>query len=339
VPGEFEDIEPMKQIVLATRNGSVVRLSDVGRVEDGFKETSRYIAVNGERGALLMIQKQSEANTVEVARAVQERLDELTKRLPPDIKIVIAMDSSEDIERTIKDLATTLWQGGLLAMAVVLIFLRRWRATLVIALTIPFSLILAIVAIFFLGYTINMMSLFGMIIAIGMIVDNAIVILENITRHREQGERPNEGAVFGTSEVAMAITASTLTTICIFFPIIFVKGITKIIFSEFAIVVCVVLLGSLFSAILLTPMLSAKLMARSNSKSGRGRLFETSEKAFDALSDYYARLLGWALGHRKIVILIALALFASSVLLFPLIGRDSAGNESNQPHNRRRNPL
>ncbi|MDY7011478.1 MAG: efflux RND transporter permease subunit [Planctomycetota bacterium] len=322
VPGEFEDVEPMKQIVLAARNGSVVRLSDVGTVEDGFAEVQRHITINGGPGAIIMVQKQSQANTVEVAAAVRNRMAELVKRLPPDIQIVNVMDSSEDIEQVISDLSTTLLQGGLLAMAVVLIFLRRWRATAVVALTIPFSLILAIVAIYFLGYTINMMSLFGMIIAVGMIVDNAIVILENITRHREEGERPNEGAVFGALEVAMAITASTLTTVCIFFPILFVRGITKIIFTEFAVVVCVVLFGSLASAILLTPMLSAKLLGRMKPGAKQGRLFQMSENAFNTLSDWYSRLLGWALGHRKTVIVLAVLLFAGSLLLLPYLGSE-----------------
>lgn len=323
VPGEFKDVGPMRDIVLASRNGSVVRLSDVSTIQDGFKETQRYITINSEPGAVFMVQKQSGANTVQVARAVKKRLESLKKRLPPDVHIMNVMDSSEDIERAINDLARTLLIGGLLAMVVVLVFLRRSRATLVIGLTIPFSLILTVILIYFLGYTINMMTLFGMVIAIGMIVDNAIVILENITRHREQGERPKEGAVYGASEVAMAITASTLTTICIFFPILFVKGITKILFTEFAVVVCVTLLASLFSAITLTPMLSSTLLAREKfGKGGHGRFFAFSERAFESLSEAYSRLLGWALTHRKTVILGAIVVFGSAVLLYFSLGSE-----------------
>ncbi|MDY6913230.1 MAG: efflux RND transporter permease subunit [Planctomycetota bacterium] len=318
VPGEFEQVEPMKHIVLAARNGSVVRLADVGTVTDSFEEVYHHVTVNDHNGAILMVQKQSGANTVQVAEAVREKLATLVKRLPPDVKIVNLMDSSEDIQRTINDLSSALLQGGLMAMAVVLLFLRRWRATLIVAMTVPFSLVMAIIAIYFLDYTINMMTLFGMIIAIGMIMDNAIVILENITRHREEGERPSEGAVYGASEVAMAITASTLTTVCIFFPILFVKGITKIIFADFAVVVCVVLFGSLLSAILLTPMLSAKLLGRV----GRGRFFQVSERALNAMSEGYSQLLGWALGHRKTVILIAVVCFAASLMLIPYLGSE-----------------
>ncbi len=322
VPGEFKEVAPMRQIVLTARNSSVVRLSDVGTVEDGFEEIQRYIRINGQNGALLMIQKESEANTVQVARQVRKRIEQLKKRLPPDIEVINVMDSSEDIERTIKDLSNTLLLGGLLAMGVVLVFLRRWRAAIVIGLAIPFSLIVAIIVIYFLDYTINMMSLFAMTIGIGMVVDNAIVILENITRHREEGERPKEGAVYGASEVAMAITASTLTTICIFFPILFVKGITKIIFTEFAVVISVVLLASLFSAITLTPMLSSTLMRTSVKKYKRGKFFAKTEQMFKILATKYAEVLSWVLGHRKSVIVVALILFFTSLSLVPFLGTE-----------------
>jgi len=322
VPGEFKQVEPMRRIVLASRNGSVVRLGDVATVEDDFREPIQYVRVNGERGLLFMIQKQSGANTVEVARRVHRRLEELKKRLPPDVSITTAMDASEDIIRMINDLTRTLLMGGGLAVAVVLVFLRRVRATFVIALTIPFSLIAAFVVIYLLGYTINMITLFGMIIGVGMVVDNAIVILENVTRHREEGERGAEAAVYGASEVAMAVTASTLTTVCIFFPIIFVKGITKIIFSEFAVVVSVVMLASLFAALTLTPMLSSKLMRRDEPGRRRRWLFRVSERAFDAVAEGYASLLGWALRHRWVVMAAAILVFGGSLLLVPLVGSE-----------------
>jgi len=322
VPGEFEKVEPMRAIVLTSRDGAIVRLSDVGTVEDGFTEMQRNITINSRPGAIVMIQKQSGANTVEVARAVRKRIVELQKRLPADVKIINVMDSSEDIEMAIRDLSRTLLLGGILAMGVVLIFLRRWRASIVIGLAIPFSLIVAVIMVYFLGYTINMMTLFGMIIAIGMVVDNAIVVLENVMRHREEGERPREGAVYGATEVAMAITASTLTTICVFFPILFVRGITKIIFSEFAVIVTVVLLGSLFSALTLTPMLSATLLRKEKFGATRSRFFRASERVFDALSAVYGRLLGWALNHRKTVIVAAVIIFAGSLILMPFVGSE-----------------
>ena len=299
VPGEFEQVKPMEQIVLTTRNGSVVRLSDVGTVTDGFQEIQRYVRINGRNGGILFVQKQSEANTVKVAREVRKRMEELKKRLPADIEIINVMDSAEDIERSISDLSSTLLVGGLLTMAVVLVFLRQWRGTIIIGTTIPFSLLVSIILMYFLDYTINMISLFAMIVAVGMIVDNSIVILENIVRHREEGERPREGAICGSSEVAMAVTASTITTICIFFPILFVRGITKIIFTEFAVVISVVLIASLFSALTLTPMLSATLMRRILDKSKQSRFFARTEEWFNIISEKYADMLDWALKHQE----------------------------------------
>ncbi|MBN1902572.1 efflux RND transporter permease subunit, partial [Candidatus Sumerlaeota bacterium] len=323
VPGQFKDVAPMREIVLASRNGSIIRLSDVGTVEDGFEEITRFIAIDGNPGGVIMVQKQSDANTVQVARLVRKRIDEYKKRLPEDIRIIPLMDSSEDIIRSIKDLWDNLLVGGILTILVVWIFLRRFRATIIISLTIPFSLILAVVMMFFLGYTINMMSLFGMIIAVGMIVDNAIVILENITRHREEGQRPREGAIFGASEVGMAITASTLTTVCIFFPILFVKGVIRIFFTQFAVIVIIVIMGSLFSALTLTPMLSSVIFKNVKFRSAKhGKLYSFSEKGFQSLSDFYGSILMWALYHRKTIIFLSLFFFAGSLLLVPFLGTE-----------------
>jgi len=323
VPGEFDNVTDMRQIVLASRNGSIVRLSDLGTVEYGFEEIQQYITVNGAPGAIFLVQKQSEANTVPVARAVKARLEELKKRLPPDIQIVNIMDQSEDIERTIRDLFRTLIEAAFLATLVVVVFLRRWRASFVVGLTIPFSLVLALIPIFVFGYTLNMISLFAMTIAVGRVVDDAIVILEVITRHRESGERPREGAVYGASEVAMAVIASTLTTVCVFFPVMFVKGITKILFGQFVVVVMATMLASLFSALTLTPMLSATLMRRERfGEAVAGRFFRFTESAFNRLADAYGRVLVWALGHRKTVVGVAVALFSASLLLVPLLGTE-----------------
>ncbi|MEI6972265.1 MAG: efflux RND transporter permease subunit, partial [bacterium] len=323
VPAECKDIKTLASLVMASRNGTVVRLSDVAEVEDGFQELSQHVTINDGMGAILMIQKQSSANSVDVARAVQKRLAEVKPRLPPDIRLINIMDMSEDIERMLSDLSGTLLQGGILAMLVVLLFLREWRSTLVIGLTIPFSLILALIVNFFAGYTINMMSMFGMIIAVGRVIDDAIVVLENIARHREMGERPDEGSIYGASEVAMAITASTLTAVCIFLPIVFVKGLTGVFFREFAIVVTVTLLASLFSALTLTPMLSSTLMRGIIFKKGRGsRFFQASGRVFDRIASGYAALLGWSLGHRRTVVILSLCIFASSLAFLPFVGSE-----------------
>lgn len=322
VPGEFKDVEPMKRIVLKATGGAVVRLGDVAEVEWGFKEETQQVRVNGERGLLFMVQKQSGANTVQVARAVNARIPELQKRMPADVQISLLMDSSEDIERSIQDLTDSLYLGGGLTIVAVLVFLRSVSGTFVIALTMPFSLVLTFILAFFFGYTINMMTLFGMIIAIGMVVDNAIVILENVARHREEGEESREAAIYGASEVAMPIVASTITTLCIFFPIIFVKGVTRIFFTEFAAIVAIVLLGSLFSSLTLTPMLASKFLRRGVRGERQGIGFRLFEKGYNIVQGWYDAALAWALRHRLIVILGAVAVFAGSFALAPLIGSE-----------------
>lgn len=327
VPGEYRNVVDMESIVVGVRGGVTVRLGDVASVEDGFDEVSRHVRINGNPGGIMFIQKESGANTVKVAREVKRRMDGIMKRLPPDIRLVNVMDLSEDVERMINDLSGNLIVGGLMAMAVVLLFLREWRSTVIIGLTIPFSLVTSIVANFFLGYTINMMTLFGLIIAVGMVVDNAIVVLENIARHREEGERYDEGSIHGTSEVAMAIAASTLTTLCIFFPVFFVKGMTRIMLKEFAIVVSITLISSLFSALTLTPMLASRLMRRKDYGGKRGRFFLASGRVLDRIGEGYASVLGWALGHKKYVIGLAVALFVTSLAFVPFLGREFMPDE------------
>jgi len=321
VPGEFKSVEPMNDIVIRAREGMIVHLREVGKVSYGFKDRDLFAEVNGKPGAILLVQKQSEANTVQVARAVKAEMPRLAKRLPPDVHILNVMDSSEDIESLVRDLTQTLILGGCLAMLVVLVFLRQVRGTFIIGLTIPFSLIAAGIIMYLMGYTINMVTLFALIVVIGMVVDNGVVILENITRHREEGESATEGAIFGASEVGMAVFASTLTTLCIFFPLLFVRGLTRVLFAPFALVAGVIMLASLFTALTMTPMLASRLLPRDYSEAGKaGIFFRVTEAAFERLASLYSALLGWALRHRGVVILVAIGLFAGSLMLVPLIG-------------------
>ncbi|NLW50152.1 MAG: efflux RND transporter permease subunit [Candidatus Brocadiaceae bacterium] len=323
VPGEFETVEPMNEIVVRARDGAIVRLKDVGRATFGFRDMDLDVRINGLPGGIFFVQKQSGANTVSTAREVRRRLDAILAggRLPADVTVVNVMDGSDDIQRMVDDLVATLLIGGALAMVVVLVFLRQVRGTLIIGLAIPFSLIAAGVVMYMLDYSINMLTLFALIVAIGMVVDNAIVVLENIASHREQGESAGEGAIFGATEVGMAVVASTLTTLCIFFPLLFVQGIARIVFAPFAVVAAAVLLASLFTALTMTPMMASRLLTRGY---GDGRreswFFRMSEAGFDGLANAYSSVLGWSLRHRGIVILAVLALLMSSLALVPAIG-------------------
>jgi hydrophobe/amphiphile efflux-1 (HAE1) family protein len=321
IPAEFESVEPMKDIVVRASDGAIVRIRDVGEVSDSFKDVDLSVRINAKPGGIMLIMKQSDANTVKVARKVRAALAGISQRLPEDIEIINVMDSSEDIRDMVRDLLWTLLLGGGLAMTAVLIFLRRGWATFVIALTIPFSLIASGIFMYMLDYTVNMMTLFALIVVIGMVIDNAIVVLENIARHREEGEGAYEGAILGASEIGMAIVASTLTTMCVFFPLLFVRGIAEIIFVPFAVVATIVLFASLFTALSMTPMMASRLLAESYGiEQKHNKFFQLTEGAFNKLADGYSAVLGWCLEHRWLVILGVIGLFAVSAPLVFMTG-------------------
>jgi HAE1 family hydrophobic/amphiphilic exporter-1 len=320
--GRFQTPEAAAGIIVGTQDGRLVRLRDVANITDGFEEPRMHAWGNGRNGIVVIIQKQSGANTVAVCKAIRERLRELKKNLPADVDYAIPMDNSEFIINSISNLSTTLLVAGLLVIVVTVVFLRRVRASLIILLVIPFSLIIAFIFLFLGGYTINVISLMSLSVAIGMVVDNAVVVLENITRHVEQGgERPAEAAVFGTSEVGTAVVTGTLTTIAVFAPLIFVSGLTGIVFYQLAFIVSITLAGSLFAALTLTPMLASKWMKPADARKP-SRLYQLSERTLGALDEFYERLLGTSLGHRKKILALLAVVFVASLGLLPFMGTD-----------------
>ena len=325
VPGEFGGVEEIRDIVVGNFGGVPVYLKDVADVKDSFKRIDRKVRVNGEPGLIVMVQKQSGANTVEVSRRVREALPELQRRLPPDVKIATIFDSSEFIVRSINNLLSTIGWALLFVMLVVFFFLREIRGSIIIATTIPVALICAFIFLFAGGYTINVMSLAAIAIALGMVVDNAIVIYENIYRHRTEGESPREASIFGASEVGTAVMASTFTTVAIFFPIIFVKGITGILFKELGIAVMIVMAASLFTALTLTPMLSSQFMRLPSAEGHRGivrRFHDFSERWFRGLEVRYRKVLRWALDHRKATVAVGLGVFLFSLAMLKFVGTE-----------------
>jgi len=326
VPGEFRNVEEIGDVVVGNFNGTPIYLRDIAQVKDSFKEKERRVRINREEGLIVMVQKQSGANTVTVANRIKKTLPKLEKKLPPDVKVVLIMDSSEFIIRSINNLASTVGWALLFVVLVVFFFLREIRGSLIIAVTIPVSLVVAFSFLYVGGYTINMMSLSAIAIALGMVVDNAIVIYENIYRHHSGGESRKEASIFGAGEVGTAVMASTFTTIAIFFPIIFVKGLTGIMFRELGLVVMIVLAASLFSALTLTPMLSSQFMRvplpEEERKGLIRRFHDFSEKWFTGLEATYRRVLNWALNHRKIVVAVSLGIFVGSLFLFKIVGTE-----------------
>ncbi|MCX5702180.1 MAG: efflux RND transporter permease subunit [Candidatus Omnitrophica bacterium] len=329
VPGEFTDPSQINDIILTQQDNKIVYMKDVASVEDSFKEETMIVRSNGKSGLMLLIQKRSGANTVEVANKVKRALENVGGRLPKDVKLLAIMDSSEHITQSIKDLTQTVYWGGLFVILVVYFFLRQIRSSLIIALSIPFSLIIAFIFMYLMGYTINIMSLSSLAIAIGMVVDNAIVVVDNVMRHRENGEKPNEAAVFGTSEVGLAVSASTFTTVVVFLPMVFLTGITGIMFKQIAIMITVTLLASLFTALTFSVTLCSKLLThmptekfRTDKKTLYQRFYETSGRYFEYIESKYSAVLGWSLRHKKITVFIAIAIFIFSILLIPKIGTE-----------------
>jgi CzcA family heavy metal efflux pump len=324
VPAEYKDPEEIKSLILGQRKNKVIYIRDVAEIEDGFKEVTMVTRVNKVRSVAGIVQKQTGYNTVEVANRVKARLEKIKKMLPSDVKMYTVLDTSSDIEKTIATLKSTVWYGIFFVILVVWIFLRNLRLSLVVALTIPFSLLIAFIYLFMSGKTINVISLTAIVIASGMVVDNAIVVVDNIYRRFGLGERPQEAAIFGTNEMFLSIAASTLTTVVVFAPLLFVKGVVGIMFGELAAVVIITLIGSLFTAATFTPMLTSQWLKMEKKKkvSIFRHLYEVSEKTLNSIENFYGYLLAKCLKHRASVIIGITVVFLLSLCLIPFIGTE-----------------
>ena len=324
VQGEFEDSDILNDIVVGSYGGNDIRLRDVATVNDTIRESKLIAKVNGERGMTLYVQKMSGANTVQVCRDVDKELKELSKELPNDVRIEKIFDTSDFIRGSISNLTETLMYAGIFVILVVLFFLGRWRATFIIILTIPISLLVAFIYLFATGASINIISLSSLSIAIGMVVDDAIVVLENITKHIERGSTPREAAIYATNEVWLAVIVTTLTVVAVFFPLTFVKGLTGVMFKQLGMIVSITIVVSVFAAITLTPTLSAKLLKlRPINKNAGWYTWDGSVRKFlDWLDNFYVKTISWALHHKKVILILAVLIFASSMYLFKFIGKE-----------------
>ena len=314
---EFEDPQELLDIVVGYRGGSTVYLKDVARVEDGLEEKSQESYTNGTRGAQIVIQKQSGYNTVNVIKDVKKALATLEHNLPSDIKITTVVDSSRNILNTIKSLMETILITFLVVMLVVFLFLGRWRGTLIVILSIPIALLASLMYLFFSGNTLNIISMSALSIAIGMVVDDAIVVLENVTSHIENGEKPKEAAVHGTAEVGISVIASTLTMLCVFLPLTMIKGMAGMMFRQLGWIVSIIMIVSTTAALTLVPMLCAQLL-RKDRKTSRFHdiMFTPVNKFLDGLSAVYSRFISWCMNHKKLVLAIAFVIFAAVLAIY-----------------------
>ncbi|MGB6866821.1 MAG: efflux RND transporter permease subunit [Candidatus Aminicenantaceae bacterium] len=325
-PGVYTNLDEIRNTVVAIRDGVPIQVKEIATVEDSWQKVRRIVRVNGKQGVRLSISKQSGKNTVEVAQAVLEEIERVQRDIP-QITLTPIIDSSKYIQSSISNVGRAALYGGLLAVLVLLFFLRSFRSTIVIATAIPISIIATFALIYFGRFTLNIMTLGGLALGIGMLVDNAIVVLENIYRFQESGETAIKAAINGTGEVTSAIIASTLTTLAVFLPLIFLRGMSGIMFKQLSYVIAFALLCSLIVALTLVPMLSSKVLrvtklANSTKQSLGMRLFTISGKFFINLENKYKELLHYALNHRLLVLGTAFLLFIGSISLVRFVGNE-----------------
>ena len=314
--GEFDLSDELRRVVVSNAGGRTVMLTDVAEIRDTLEKATMDERVNGQRGVRVMFQKQSGANTVNIVHEIQRRLPAIEQSLPRDVKMELIFEGSQEITDAIDSLSETVLYAFLFVVLVVMIFLGRWRATLIICMTIPVSLICSFIYLFATGSTLNIISLSSLSIAIGMVVDDAIVVLENITTHIERGSSPKEAAIYATNEVWLSVIATTLVVVAVFMPLTMVPGMAGILFSELGWIVSIVVCVSTTAAITLTPMMSAYLLRREggvHDYRGLGVIYKPVDRALAWLDAAYARALGWVVGHRRISVFSMMGLFVLSL--------------------------
>jgi HAE1 family hydrophobic/amphiphilic exporter-1 len=325
-PGEYRSLDELRTTVIAERAGAPVHLGEVAEVVDAWEKVTRIVRVNGEPGVRLSVNKQSGTNTVEVARGVREEIERIHRDIP-QVKLLPMIDSSEFIQQSIANVGRAALFGGLLAVGVLLFFLRSVRSTAIIATAIPVSIVAAFGLMYFAGFTLNLMTLGGLALGIGMLVDNSIVVLENIYRLREEGRDRLEAAVGGTEEVTAAVVASALTTVAVFLPLIFVRGMAGVMFKQLAFVIAFALLCSLAAALTLVPMLAGRLLHPASLTATGGetlahKTFRVTEVMFREMEGGYKGILHLALEHRVVTAGLAVVVLGLSFLLVPLVGTE-----------------
>ena len=323
VQGEFSDARQMENVPVGSFNGKIIYLKDVARVDDSLEERSQETYNNGKLGAMVIIQKQSGANSVQISDKVKEMLPRIQKSLPSDVKLGVIQDTSDNIKNTIASLVETVMYALLFVMIVVFAFLGRWRATMIIVITIPISLIASFIYLYATGNTLNIISLSALSISIGMVVDDAIVVLENVTTHIERGSDPKQAAVHGTNEVAISVVASTLTLIAVFFPLTMVTGMTGVLFKQLGWMVTIMMVISTTCALTLTPMLCSQWLRLQRTK---GKFFvkfySPIERALDKFDEAYGKLLEKVVANKTVTIVVCMGFFVASVFLMKFVGTE-----------------
>ena len=324
VEGEFSDPKQIGNIVVGmSPSGGVVHLSDVATIDDSLEERAQESYSNGVQGAMIIVQKQSGANSVQISTKIAEELPKIQKNLPSDVKLDYIVDTSDNIRNTIASLVETVLLALLFVGIVVFVFLGRWRATVIVLVTIPISLIASFIYLYVTGNSLNIVSLSALSIAIGMVVDDAIVVLENVTTHIERGSAPMQAAVHGTNEVALSVMASTLTLIAVFFPLTMIKGMMGVMFKQLGWMVTIMMVLSLICALALTPMLCSRLLRLNVTDTAIfKKIYLPIQRVLDKIDNAYAKLLDKCVAHRWITTATALGVFVASIFLMKFVGTE-----------------
>jgi HAE1 family hydrophobic/amphiphilic exporter-1 len=325
--GEFQTVDQIGEVNIPTVAGATLQLKEIAEIEQGFADSSGYVTIDGKKGIALTVNKQSDGNTVDVSRNVRRTLEEINEELP-GVELNILFDQATFIEDSISNIVSDILLGAIIAVVILLIFLRNFRSTAIVSVVIPISLVATFAIMYFQGTTLNLMTLGGLALCAGNMVDNAIVILDNIFRHREAGEGMVEASIKGSNEMANAITASTLTQMSVFLPLIFVGGLAAELFAPLAKTVVSAQGVSLLMAVIMVPLLCSRFLKIDTNYMNRPetdmvrRVMEKSEKAFNTIDAKYRDLLHWALGHKKIILLSTAGLLVVSLVLIPVVGME-----------------
>ncbi len=323
--GRFQTVNDIKNVVVKNTEGKVIRLSDIASVADTIKEQRSISRYNGKEAVTLQITRQSGSNTVKVAESIKARLQKIQAELPADVKVEIATDGSVFIRESVDDVQVTILYGGLLAIVCIFLFLTNIPSTVISAIAIPTSIVATFTVMKALGFTLNLITLMGLSLAVGLLIDDAIVVIENIYRHLAQGESSEDAARNGTSEIGLAVMATTFSIVVVFVPIAFMSGIVGRFFYQFGLTVAFAVMVSLFVAFTLTPMLSARWlhkeeMIEKGSKNPIKIILYYWNHAFARLSDFYKITLRWVLHHRAITLTAAIIGFLVSMYLAKYLG-------------------
>lgn len=328
--GQYDNLDQIRNTVVGTKGMTPVLLRQIATVSWSPEETKNYARLYEKSAIFMWVQRRPDANTVKVADAVKAEMLKITQELPPAVDMQVFWDNSASIKRSVKNVSTNLILGGILASLILFLFLRRFRATLFVAFAIPISIFFALFFMFVFGFSINILSMAGLAIAVGMVVDNGVVVFESIFRRRENGEEPIASASVGTNEVAMAITASTLTTLAVFFPLLLLRGLIAVFFKELAWAIIFSLTASLGVALTLIPMLSSRFLKMPAPGTPQKGLMAFSEKIYKKLENGYGRVINWALRHRKTVISATIGVFIISLALIPFLGTEFMPQEQSR---------